>query len=386
MIDPRVFEAASDFRKRFADLSKQLPVYALDGSWLSLNIVDAATFHVRGKRDFSEQEKQLVHEASAYLGIMLSESWNRFGVTSKVEITEYGVMLSALEGPEIPQDDSHVIPIGAAYSTLLSDAPREMPIIADFKRPVGAMTNITRLFSFGVATGLSPFGDGPWKIQTTDRFGPQIDEVKRGLAQQLATSYKRIFPDEKLGQVAELYLGKALFPPMLMVEPMPAVEAANELYSYFNEYGITKDVQIGVLQNLGLLAVEPLSEAALVLRAALSEGYPSLEFMAVYGAREAHVNLLRNTLQVAERLIGIERDWIDCQEDWETRYEREKRLGFLPLLTLDIETLGRRHKEDKLAKLVLALVVQDIGTAQKLLAKLVSKTPGDVELRSKLVS
>lgn len=398
MIDKRITAGAESFKKLFAHLSLHHPALVLDGSWVSLAVVDNITFPLRGRASINDGERELLHLACCYMGKILYEIWEKFDTAVFLEERNASVVLRAVGGELLPGGAAHEIPVERAYLALLINPPTDMPIFSEFSRPVCFDSEITQNFCLGIACGLSPFGEGSWNAEDCSTFAPQVEIAKKHIARSLASTYSRLFPEEQLGQLPELYLQRLVFPPMMMEEPFPAYSVVDEVLDYFSEIGITarngmknsvsyslqaRSPLLSLAQNFLTFPLEIPCMFAQVCWVSYMPVRPSSSILAQFESWRQHTSLLFETLCHAKARLRSS-FWFESDvltADTEQELFADVLYGFLPWLKLSPNKLKERVESPVLNEFIKALCKQDLQGSRRIAEQLVSEFPGDLELR-----
>lgn len=385
MISAVVKERCEAFREFWNEHLGASMAYQLDGTWPSLGVIDLLTDSTRGRAEISAFEDAIVAGAAAYLAVMAHECWSLFGVSVAVEDRGYGVILRALEGPGIPKGEQVVMLLEKELQALLARGGGEIQVFNGFTRPVVPGQNIIAPFALGVFTGLSPIAQGAWREETLDSFKEHVDTVTRFLAAQCADRYGKIYPNEPIGQVAELYLNDLIFPPMLLAEDWPARSAVRGLVRFFKEYKVSVKQMREVTLNLAASGDELISHAGFAVHAALNDGLEiDGRFLTVAQSKGLYAAMLRPAMLDAREALGKAGEWsYDDQvtKEMEDRISVEMRLGFLPWIKLPAERVARAAEDDLMRDFISRCLSFDMVGARRTLDDLVAQDPGDIPIR-----
>lgn len=358
-----------------------VPLLRLDGTWPSLGIVDLLTFNLRGVAELSAPQRAHLRGAAAYLACLTAECWKAAGVDVALSLDEErGIVITASGGRYLSEGQNFRVNVELELGRVLRNPPRDFPVLASFSRVISPDHNLVGLFGIGLATGLTPFGDGPWLNETPDTFQPFIEAVERVLARQCVEYYQAVFPREQLGQVGELYLNQLVYPPAVMGEPLPAQRAVRGLVRFQREFGFDEKTMLTLAANLARSPDELLSCAGLAYYAAATDGRLAPEVIAAAQIKGAYVGLLRRPMLEVREALGRRADWITQEErlsEDEVRFDVEIRLGFLPWIVLP----RRKALLPKNRPILDALAHFDYQRALSLLDSAIGESPGEIELR-----
>jgi len=375
---------AQAFQATWSKRLSPAPVLRLDSTWPSIGVVDLITFTLRTLTDLNSEEAEQLKNASSYMASLAHQCWTSFGAQVVLEDTNEGVILRAQGGEYLDSGEEHKFEVEKEFGTMLQVASIEIPVLADFFRPVNFDSNWVSPFSLGVMLGLNPMGSGPWLDRELGEIQPQIDNGTRELARTCAEYYAKVFPDEPLGQVAELYLGDLVYPPSMMKEELPALDAVDGVLRFCKEYKIGAQGLLDLSSNLARTPDELLSGAGIALYGALGEGDPSPEMLAVAEAKGVYMGLLRPAMLKAREGVELEGEWIGNESygDAEAkRFEFELKMGFLPWVKLSSKRLFKPGNAEPLNYLLSALAYFDMERAMSICDDLISETPMDIEVR-----
>ena len=163
MIAPAVQAELKKFKSFWEPYLAVSPFLALDGSWFSIGVIDAITFPLRRKSERTGFEKGILRGASAYLAVFAAEWWESFGAQTIVEFQDTGIVLRAVEGPNIETGTEVCAHVERDLVQLVETLPRPFPIFANFSRVVSDVENLVSPFTFALSTGLLPSIEGAWE-------------------------------------------------------------------------------------------------------------------------------------------------------------------------------------------------------------------------------
>lgn len=392
MIEPQVEALYRAFVAEWSFFGEANPVLALDGSWPSLGAVDLICFDQRcivpencSNADVLREFDRRVKGVAAYIAVIAHKCWMAFGMPVEVGESANGIAMRVKCGSSLGEGEEFVVEVEKQLRTLFSAPPRVFPVLNGFSRPLSSEQTFLNLFGLGVATGLTPFGDGPWRSETPDTCTHLIEKAVRVLARSCAEYYERVFPEEKIGSVAELYLNELIYPPIFLNEDLPARQAAIGVVRFFKEYGFSTEQMLNVSHNLALFPDEIISLAGLACFTAISDGGISAEILAVARNKGHFVGLLRGAMLAVRRELGLRVDWsVEAAlipEDY-IRIKLERLLGFLPWVSLPIEKIADR----RLSLLVNALINFDYDDAYLMCASIAEEDPTEFDVRIQAAS
>jgi len=189
-----------------------------------------------------------------------------------------------------------------------------------------------------------------------------------------------LFPDEQLGQVAELYLNRLIYPPALMKEAALALGSVAGILNFVDHYNVGLDAARNLCHNLSFLADPVISDAGLAVYAALVDTKPPREICARAQTKGLYVGLLRTAMLRAREHFQLRGDWLEADELDDVdrmRFQIEQSLGFIPWLKLSQERIG----EKELRGVIQALSFFDMQEAVRLADGYIRENPADIELR-----
>lgn len=380
MIEDTVNNAAKDFSRDWSIVDKFAPVLKLDFTWPSLGVVDLLLLPLRGQKEFDESSIGVLRGASAYLGKIAYETWSSFCGDVSLTIGERGVRLEAAEGPLLEEGETFAVNIEQDLNKLFRDLASPMPVFANYARQISSEAPIFSLYAAGLCTGLCPYGRGPWAHAIPEEFSEPLQFTLRILAAQSADFYRRVFPDESLGQVAELYLDKFLIPPPLTAEQLPGVQSVECLGSFFEEYQIKPGGALPTLRNMAKMPDEAISNAGMVMFTAFSEDTLPKDILAAARRKGMLMGMLRVTMHAVRERYGLGEDWLHTDKLTRVdipKFEREKLLGMHPWIRLRGDSIVKPG----VLKFLRSAAELDYAAAKHELGKLVEETPSDIDLR-----
>ena len=384
MIEESVTDEIAQFKAWWDPYLAVSPRLALDGSWPSIGVLDLLTFHLRLRSTGDWSHAAIIKGAAAYIAALAHDCWTKFGAEPRAFIDDTGICIEAHRGPFLKEGQRHFIAIERELRRALKTLPSPFPVVGDYKKLISIEQNMMSLFALGVCSGLSPFGDGPWSDHSPESFDGPLSKALIHLASTTASNYERLFPDEPLGQVGELYLEKLIYPPMLMEEELPAWGAVQGMIGFFTQYQVPRDAMQGVAHNLALNADELISLAGFAMYAAVLEGEPSAEILGIVQGRQRTTGLLRPAMIAARDALGLGAEWIGQDEYTDAignRFTLEKRLGFLPWVSISKAKLRESFSDKRFQSALAAAIDFDLENAIALTDEILEESPDDIELR-----
>jgi tetratricopeptide (TPR) repeat protein len=396
MIHPNVKLVADDFKAKWSKkLGAYSPILELDGTWPSLGVLDLLTFSLRfyGKESstavpaqLDSFRKSLLKGASAYLACLAYECWSTFGYDVSVGENKFGIFIEA-QGEKLSEGQRFIVDIESELNEIFKNPPQPFPVINGFQRHLPQDYNLISLFGLGLMTGLSPFGDGPWRSETADSWAENIKKSERILAKSSADHYARLFPNEIMGQVPEVYLSKLIFPPTLMGEKFPVLNAVEGMVKYFKELGLSEKAMSKVALNFAQSPDELISLAGIAFYVAVNDE-ATREIVGAVETKGTFCGLLRQAMIQVRKALGKEEDWLELNKFTSSqarRFHLELELGFLPWVKISQIRLNDKQNDPLLVDLLFSLSVFDLENAIKLAEKIIEDNPGDFAVRLQLV-
>ena len=383
MIEQSIEARAQEFVKKAHPIFAPLSNVQLDFNWPSLGALDALLYSLRGAEEFTGDQREFLKGGVSYLAAMAYSSWASFGGEVTAKDGPKGITLQVRGGPKLSLTESVVLYLEEVCAGILRRPPTPFPVLGEYVREVGIDQNLMSIVGLGVCTGLSPFAKGPWRGEAPEKFEEQVANTVKLLSFQSAEYYRAVFPDEKWGQVAELYLNDLIYPPLGMDEPVPVYRATQGILSFLEEYRIDSSSALRLAHNLALSPDELISCAGLVLYGALVSGPVAPAVRAASEAKGMMPGYFRAAMVELRRELKLRDDWIERREfgvEDEVRLEIERALGFLPWLRLSSERL-RKNKNDLLWDALDGMARFDLNKATSVLEKIVEEDPRDIEVR-----
>lgn len=385
MIDPRVQALADRFVEFWQPLLAVCRTLPLDYSWPSVGTLDVLTFPLRENPKRNPFETFVLQGAAAYLAVLAHQSWATFGAEAEVRISDDdGISIAAVRGPKIPADAECVMYVEHDLGVLLADLPSPMPVISKFSRPIGAVENFLSSFGIGLLTGLSPAIDGPWSKESLESFSAELGSVLKFLAGTCAESYTRMFPEEPLGQVAELYLHRLIFPVTMLDESFPHRGAVDGLMDFLSEFKVPRERAIALARNLALSPDERIMAAGLSYVAALGDGHQLKEVRMIAAGLGSQLGLFRRAMLDVRERAELGGEWLlktELSLTDEKQIEREIELGYWPWLKMRPRKVKTFPQDRELQEMLAALTLWEYRRAVTGLDKMLENNPNDIELR-----
>ncbi len=380
-LSPEIVNIAKRFSRDWSLRTEEAPVLSLDFSWPSVGILDLLTFHIRGENEVSAEDRKIIKGASAYLAVMAFQCWEAFEVSVVAGENDDGIFLKA----ERDGKTLLFIAIEQSLFRILKDPPYPFPVIGSSERAVLPDHNYLSLFGIGLMTGLSPYAEGEWANEGIEARAADTEKTVRVLAKSTAEHFGRLLPGEQLGQVAELYLSNLIYPPVMIGEPLPGLQAVRGILAFLKEYNLPAHAVLELSKSFACSPDELISTAGLSFYSAMVDSGAGLEaiskqVLSVTQTLGNSVGLLRGTMIEVRNSLNLFGDWISEEEltkGGELRAKLEIQLGFLPWLKLPM----KRLKDKKLKPLLQALSLFDLNGAVKILDEILSESPSDIDLR-----
>ena len=382
MIEPEIIGRAEDLVLRYKRLEDYSPHYVLDGSWQSLETLNLIYLGLAGNIVGDGEATDLVTDISAYLATVAATFWSEFdSYVSAYSSAAHGITIKATGGEACGEEGAHEIRIEKDLFKLITDPPQVIEIIPGFSRPLVPGDNFLKHYAFGLFTGRSSFGKGVWEGAGFAKTETWHDGLLKVLAKESAEHYGRIFSDEELGKVAELYLNKIFWPPAFSSEPSLGIGGAFGLLMFFEEFGIAPDKQASLLKNLIVFGDETCSNAAKALFTASLGSLPTTDEVYLFASQSRLTRILRPTVTLIRRETGLVEEWItsEPEEDHLLSFEIERAFGFLHWVKFSEQKVLNRSPE--LSEVILNLAIGETKKASYDLEKLIDEDPRDLELR-----
>lgn len=359
------------------------PILQLDHTWPSMGVVDALLFSLRGLSEYDERGAGLLRCGALMLAELVERCWADFGAQVSVD-TNPGVTITAQGGEFLTQGERVEIQLEADLQQILTSVRNPFPVLGKFLRPVSIDTPMLPLYGIGVCTGRSPFGENPWFEIQDKYFEPYLQKVTKTLAKSSADWFKRVFPEDPLTHVAELYLHSLVYPPTMMAETMPGLKAVEGLLEFAGEYQLKPPALKKLGECFAQSPDELLCGAGLALCGALSEDEVDAEILAVSERLGQYAGLLRPAMLKVRADLGLGGDWIAkaaLNEADIRRYLLEVKFGFLPWVKINARRLQSCAKENDLRELLTACVEFDLQRGIRAADEILTNSPADIAVR-----
>lgn len=381
MITDEVQQLITNFKTTWSKVLDQSPILVLDDTWPSISVIDLMLGRLYGKEEFDEIDVAIVCGSAAYIGSIVLGALAEFTDEQSLYYDDAnGICLKASGGPRLENGEEFFIKLEKTLTQVLQIPVNTFPVFSDFSISVFPHSKLVRLLALSVACGLSPAAEGPWaKISAAD-FQEEILKATKYLAKTSASWYERTFPDEPLGQMAELYLHGFIYPPFFMMEGHPGQYACELLVPFFKEYELSPEQVLSLAKNLSQSPDEQICSLGVILYGALIEEDISVEVLAAADTFGSYLGVLRETSRLIRKTYLNYQDFIEkenLEADDFARIRIEQRFGFLPWLVLPVSRL----KEKKFRDFLNAMVVFDYRGVVEAIDMLIYEEPGDIDLR-----
>ena len=293
MISEAVREESASFLQFWSKTFERSPFYELDGTFPSLRVLDLLLLPSRGMLDQHIVLERIHRGVSLCLAIYLHDTFAALGRTCRVDFVDGKVWLefsSAEAGRTVE------VPLESALSNLVRSAPTTVQFFKNFSRDVSQTSSWLSHLALGILLESSPFLEGEG-VEVNDELLERSGKlVVNELARQCASCYARLFPDEQLGQVPELYLSRLVVPPFLFREGLPGLEAVRGLHQFMTDFSISRERMHTLTRNLMQFPDEQISASAFTFHVALHDGPVTSEIFGVSRRHGAFVGVLRAAL------------------------------------------------------------------------------------------
>lgn len=384
MIDTSIQDRARSFIDSLRPFLGVSPVLALDYAWPSVAVLDALTFPLRKKASLSKREEELVAGVASYLGLMAYSCWKAFCAEPELVVGPTGVELRAKRGPKLDGTEPAVAYLERDLRAILLQPPRELLVCSSFRKVIAENDNALSAFAFGLFVGLLPTIEGPWARESVSSFAEQIAKVVDILAVGSADAYGRIFPDDALGRAPDLYRDALIYPLTLMAEDLPLRASARSALDYFERAKAPLPSIMRTSFFLSRMPDERISGTGFLLCVALASLAEIPDIRATAQGFGISLGLSRSVLAEIRERRGLGGDWLlkpAYDESDRRQIEKEITLGFFPWLKLPLARVYTSSSDRSLKELLLQLSFLQMDEALALVAKLLSTSPQDAELR-----
>jgi tetratricopeptide (TPR) repeat protein len=392
MVGTEVLELNRQLAEKWNPFLQVSPVLEFDFTWPSLGVVDLLTFPLRLKTEFHPEQEKGIQEATAYLATIIESIWSKF-CNVDCGIEGDSIILYARGGEFIPPGEEVLINVTKALRVTLQDNPSPFPVLLDFQRLTSFDSNVIQLLATGLVTGLSSHVVGAWENKDLETHKACLEVIQREISKQCANWYARAYPNEPLGQVAELYLNGLIFPPLLMDEACPALRAIKGILQFGKDYKIKTESLRELARNFSKCPDEIISIAGTCLSIALSDAIPEPEIIAAAQSRGKFLGVMRHTIVETRKLLEKPADWIETginSKELELQFAIDEALGSIPWFYLSLvrvkEVDPQKEKlqlvrGEKLLSLVRHMANFSYENAKIECNELLAETPGDMEMR-----
>jgi len=351
-IDGRVFAGGQEFAQYSQRFQKVAPHYVLDFSWPSVSLVDYYIQHLRGKEHLSKGEEHLFLGASSYISGLamrcLESSFPKS--TVRVEYEHKSIDLLIYTPGRTKKNQNIRLAVSESLHSILAKPNEFLPYFANTKAHTIPESNLTQLFSYGLFSGLSPYGEGGLAEAKADSFGKQLSQLNNILADSSSHYYKNCFRAEKYGKNPDLYSNGLIYPPVGYGEKFVYANAVAGTIEHLAKLSCKQEDTYQLALNLAKSPDETFSSIGFVLAIASlpkSAGIP-IELAALADSFIERSPSLVPALMLARRSLYNQADWMDLLDLNETDaairlIELEKRLGLIP--TFKVKTKRAKDKQ-----------------------------------------
>ncbi|MBP9837857.1 MAG: hypothetical protein KBC84_04005 [Proteobacteria bacterium] len=384
MISEKVKNTYESFKKRISAFENSSKFYKLDESWLSISILDGITYTLRGNKNLDSDLDFIVKGCAAYLAIIAHSCWSLLDVEVMVDDQAEGILIGARNGNNIPQDQEVVFYIERDVREFLIKLPYPFPVVGEFSRNINSLSCFFHLYAIGLFTGHSPHADGVWKDMKIQQLDSNISKVVKYLAQTCADSYERLFPDEKIGQVSELYLNSLIFPPLLYSENVTARRAIDGVLKFCKEYNVTKSQLLKLSNNFSQVFDETISMTGIAIYSALIDDNYSFSVLSRTYSYGAFIGTLRPGMYDVRKNFNEENDWLMLEtldEHYLNNISKELAFSYLPWVKINAQRIVTSYQDSNFRLLMQALSIMDLKVSIQYCDKILDDDPNDIDVK-----
>lgn len=332
MLQPEVQEVASVFRGELRWMFGPYPALIPDGGWPSVGILDALCRGMHGRSNWTEGEKVFVAGAAAHLGELVHTCWGTFAPDVRVEHQD-GIVCRATDA----NGSSYRLPLESGLFATLRDPTLPMQLPEHLPYCSSGGRHVLELFGLTACLGISAFGEGPWAQLEAEQLSERADRVVPVMASMCADHYRRLHPEEHLGQKPDLY--QRLIWPLTLCDGERAYEEAGaNLLAYLDGALAVIRGALPLLRNLARFPSSAARGAALTL-IILDERVPvSGELMEIAADHfRGRAPAFRDAAIALAAERGRNIDWLHGGVNAAARFRFERQLSLLPLVYLPFE-------------------------------------------------
>ncbi len=358
MISPAVVEHGERFVNEWNKVLESSNKYQLDYSWPSIGVVDLILEPFRGLNNISDEIKDRINDAAAYLADITHSCWMGFPDNPEIETVlsegESGdVIIKATRGMFYKMGDVYEINITMALIEILTKPETPFPFYEKTTRYIASSANRISLFAIGLVTGLSPYGTGFWKNHSELDFGPRLFAVDNMLSESSSAYYQKAYATDSVGGKTELYRAGLILSPAGHKEEFPYIRGATTLAKRLKETNKTNEEIITCALNLAEGPDDLISSAGIAVAATL-EGSYSKKLLLLAESKSNYLSTLWPAINLTRQILNLPANWIalaqaaiteqnkDKLADAEKLLSRDYLLGLHPLLTLGFHNVTEK--------------------------------------------
>lgn len=342
---PLVEVRAVEFAQQLNQLLMSYPNYRLDGEWLSLGVVDAILYPLRGKQNLEEHERVLLFSAACYLACLVSSAWGKFAGQPQVgvfvrESTEPTILITLRGGELLASEQEHSIDLFEALAKLLRDDFTSIPVYRKNHLLCYKHSNILSPFIAGVVSGASPYSSGPLSGLPEQRQIEHEEPIARYIAASIADTMERQNPLDEVLCRDDFYYLFATLPPD-RDDAVPLVKYCVPAWETLSgNYSSDKD-RIKVAEILAKSSDDLLAKVGTVLLFSMCEVVPSGFCATLVEAQGLRASRLRQAVYTCRLQQEFEGTWSQLMLRGHTEVAQhylciDMQLGLVPLVVFPI--------------------------------------------------
>jgi hypothetical protein len=402
MIAPEIEKRADEFANRWNEHISSLKHLAcnelkLDYSWPSVSICDHFAVSLIRKKEFSSTEQEFFSLICSYLGIFIYRCWSQVHAKVELKFIDQNIVLIAGADAGYSPENSCTISITDELAKLINSPPEEFNLGGDLSRFIYAEDSLISLFTYAVATGISPLISQSAENQSSNLNQENIDKIISYLGSTTVRRYEELYPEELIGQIGELYLHDLISPPEFTLSNLPAVSSVHGIISAKNEFKIPLEKLKQFGNNLLYSPAEKFNYLGFLLATVIRTELNKVDSKVRTVGENFITGLLRHSYydlkialfnsEVAEKRIGVGEDWLFAEKhhpshEAEMLYELD--CGYLPLLSIPPTILKTILKERFINKhyqaLLEGIILFDCEQAIAAADAILDEHPGRIEI------
>jgi tetratricopeptide (TPR) repeat protein len=333
-------QIAGAFAQEWNELIRDYPRYRLDFEWPSVGVLDSILFALRGTRELSEDQLELVFVSACYLAVIIERAWDTFRPRPEVIVNldrkKRRVLLTLSGGGLLGSGQQQTVELFEVLSSVLRAETSLLPVYRESVLTVFKRSNLLSPVMAGLAAGASPWSKGPLLRAPLARQQEAETPVSVWIGESTNRWFTRQYPLEDLDRFIEPLSLCASIPPDSDGGP-PLVSQVAIAWEALEKLGSDDEERLRIIQIWADCPDDTLGKIGIVLKLGILNELPEGNDIARIESLGVRMARLRHAIYFVRRKLGVEGDWVELRQAGKLREAQywldvDYHLGLMPLL------------------------------------------------------